>query len=278
MSVKRAFTICACGAAFAAILSLSPSARADDVDACVEGADKAQQLRDQAKLVEARDQLIACAAASCPTAVAKQCAKWLREVDEAIPSVALRVRSSSGSDVADAEVTLDGAARPGALEGKPIKLDPGSHEFTFKRGDETAESTIVVRAGEKNRPVDVTLVAPVVAIVAPPPPPVVAPEERAGFRFPWPAGVFLGVAVAGFVGTAALVAVASSDAGNLRQTCAPDCATSDVDAAHTKLIAANVTLGVGIGSLALAAIFLIAANVGHHADHHSAKRTAIFTF
>jgi hypothetical protein len=275
MSVKRA----AFGAVIATILALAQSAHADEVDACVAGADKAQQLRDQAKLVEAREQLIACAAANCPTAVAKQCAKWLGEVDEAIPSIALRVRSSSGSDVADAEVTLDGAVRPGALDGKPIKLDPGAHKFTFKRGDEMAESTIVVREGEKNRPVDVTLVAPAVAIVTPPPPPLVAPEEpRAGFRFPWTAGVFIGVAVASFAGTAALVAVASSDAGDLRSTCAPACSVSDVDAAHTKLVVANVTLGVGIGSLALAAIFLVAANVGHHADHHSAKRTALFTF
>jgi hypothetical protein len=257
-----------------AIVALAPSARADDVDVCVEGADKAQQLRDQAKLIEARDQLIACAASSCPSAVAKQCAKWLHEVDEAVPTIALRVRSPAGGDVADAEVTLDGAARPGALEGKPIALDPGAHKLAFKRGDETAEATIVVRAGEKNRLVDVTLVAPAstTTTIAPPPPVVV--EEHQGFRFPWTTGVSLGVAVASFVGTAALVAVANSDAGTLRSTCAPTCATSDVDAAHTKLVAANVTLGVGIASVALAALFLVAANVGHH----STKRTALLTF
>lgn len=255
-----------------AVLAFAPSARADEVDACVDGADKAQQLRDQAKLIEAREQLIACASASCPSAVAKQCAKWLQEVDGAIPTIALRVRSSAGADVADAEVTLDGAPRPGALEGKPIAIDPGSHTFAFKRGDETAESTIVVRAGEKNRLVDVTLVAPAsTVVVAPPPQPVMV--ER-GFHFPWTTGVFLGVAAASFVGTAALVAIASSDASSLRSTCAPTCAVSDVDAAHTKLVAANVTLGVGIASVALAAIFLIAANVGHH----PVKRTALLTF
>ena len=255
-----------------AILATGPSARADEVDACVEGADKAQQLRDQAKLIEAREQLIACAASSCPAAVAKQCAKWLNEVDQAVPTIALRVRSSAGSDVADAEVTLDGAVRPGAQGGKPITLDPGPHKFAFKRGDETAETTIVVRAGEKNRPVDVTLVAPAksAVIVATPEPAV---TER-GFHFPWTAGAFLGVGVAGFVGTAALVAVASSDASNLRSTCAPTCAASDVDAAHSKLVAANVTLGIGIAGVALAAIFLIAANVGHH----PVKRTALLTF
>src|SRR5262249_9226971 len=153
-----------------------------------------------------------------PGAVAKQCAKWLHEVDEAIPSVALRVRSPSGDDVADAEVTLDGAARPGALDGKPIALDPGRHKFAFKRGDETGEPTIVWRAAEKNRLVDVTRVAPRVKIVdAPPSPPVV--EERSGFRFPWTTGVFLGLAVAGFATTAALVVLASDDAASMRQTC-----------------------------------------------------------
>jgi len=107
-------------------------------------------------------------------------------------------------------------------------------------------------------------------IVATPEPAV---AER-GFYFPWTAGAFLGVGVAGFVGTAALVAIASSDASNLRSTCAPTFAASDVDAAHSKLVAANVTLGIGIAGVALAAIFLIAANVGHH----PVKRTALLTF
>jgi hypothetical protein len=258
-------------AALTTVFSFGASARADEVDACVEGADKAQQLRDQAKLLDARAQLIACAAASCPSAVAKQCARWLREVDEEIPTVSLRVRSSSGADVADADVILDGAPRPGALGGKPLALDPGSHRFAFKRGDETAEAAIVVRAGEKNRLVDVTLTGGVpvgIAVVAPPPPVV---EERTSFHFPWTTGLFLGVAVASFAGTAGLVAIASSDAGSLRTTCAPTCTASDVDAAHTKLIVANVTFGIGIASVALAAIFLIAANVGHH----PAKRLAL---
>jgi hypothetical protein len=256
------------------MLALAPSeARADDVDACVEGADKAQQLRDQAKLVEARQQLISCASSSCPAAVSKQCAKWLQEVDDAIPSVALRVRSPAGADVTDAQVTLDGAPRPDALEGKPIRLDPGAHKFTFKRGDETADATIVLRAGERNRLVDVTLVAPAAAavVVAPPPEPVMV--ER-GFHFPWTAGVFVGLGVASFVGTVALVAVANNDANDLRTTCAPTCPVSEVDSAHAKLVAANVTLGVGIASIALAAIFLIADNVGHH----PVKRTALLTF
>jgi hypothetical protein len=263
--------LAAFGATAAAILALAHVARADEVDACVDGADKAQQLRDQAKLLEAREQLIACASASCPSAVGKQCAKWLLEVEGAIPSVSLRVRFE-GADVTDAAVMLDGSPLAGALEGKPIKIDPGQHTFAFKRGDAKAESVIVVRAGEKNRLVDVTLSAPTRIVAAPPPP--VGVEERSGFRFPWTTGVFLGVAVASFVGTAALVAVASSDAGSLRTTCAPTCSVSDVDAAHTKLVAANVTLGVGIASVALAAIFLIAANVGHH----PAKRTALLTF
>ena len=259
----------------AIVLALPASARADEVDACVEGADKSQQLRDQGKLIEAREQLIACAASSCPAAVAKQCARWLHEVDAAIPSVVLRVRSADGADVADAEVTLDGASRSGTLAGKPIALDPGPHELAFKRGDETATAKIVVRASEKNRLVDVTLVGPAkVVVTPPPPPPPPVVEEQSGFRFPWTTGVFLGVAVASFAGTAALVAVASSDAGSLRSTCAPTCAGSDVDAAHTKLVAANVTFGVGIASVALAAIFLIAANVGHH----PVRRTALLTF
>lgn len=269
MSLKRAAIVLA-------IVVLAPYARAD-VDACVDGADRAQQLRDQGKLVRAREELIACAGAACPGAVAKQCAKWLHDVEEELPSVSLRVRSSKGTDIADVAVTLDGEARDGGLDGRPIVLDPGPHRFTLKSGDASAEASIVVRAGERNRLVDVTLVVPETSVVvAPPPPPPVA-EERSAFRFPWTAGVFIGVAVASFVGTGVLVGVANSDVVTLRSSCAPTCAASDVDSARAKLVAANVTFGVGIASVALATIFLVVANVGHRGKR-AAQLTTTLTF
>jgi len=45
---------------------------------------------------------------------------------------------------------------------------------------------------------------------------------------------------------------ASSDTSTLRETCAPHCNEQDVDAVRTKLVVANVSLGVSIVALGLA--------------------------
>jgi hypothetical protein len=251
--VKRALV------AFAILAFPAMAQAADAVDTCVDAADRAQSLRDDGKLIEAREKILLCAASSCPTVVAKQCVKWLHEVDGELPSVLLRVRDAEGKDVSDAEVRIDGEAVAGALAGRAIPVNPGPHKLTFHReGSADAEESLVIRAGDKNRAVDVQLKA-LTATAAPPP---VTPEAHHAFRFPWTTGVFLGVGVASFVTMGALVAVASGDASTLRTSCAPNCATSDVDAVQTKITVANVMMGVGIASVAASALFLVLANTG----------------
>jgi len=268
----------ACLAALALWLA-PPNARADEVDACVRSADRAQQLRDQGKLIEARAQLIACGASACPAPVAKQCGKWLQGVEAELPTLSLRVRDAKGDDVADVAVTSDGAPLLASLDGRPVPMDPGVHRLAFRRGSSTAQESIVVRAGEKDRLVDVQLSAPTPSapkiVVAPPRAPPPRAEAGARFRFPWPAGVALGFGVAGFVTMGALAASANADASSLRQTCAPNCAESDVDVVRTKLAVANVGLGVGIAGVAVAAIWIVVASV-HHARAPSAVALSPF--
>jgi hypothetical protein len=64
------------------------------------------------------------------------------------------------------------------------------------------------------------------------------------------AAVLGGIAVTGGAVFAYLAATAKSDADHLRATCAPGCNPADVDAIRTRLIVANVSLGVGIASAA----------------------------
>ncbi len=258
------------GVAIAAVMTWGVIAHADQVDACVEAADRAQQLRDKGKLIDARTQLLACGASSCPGAVAKQCVRWLHEVDDELPTLSLRVRDGA-VDVTDVEVLVDDASRMKSLDGRPIPIDPGAHRLALRRNGVTVEQSIVARAGEKNRLVDVQLTPEtskvVIVTTAPPaeitPPPVGA---KRGFRFPWTSGLFLGIGVASFAVTVPLVIVAGNDAQNLRQTCAPACAGSAVDDVRTKLIVANVTFGVGVAGLALSALTLVIANMGHPSE------------
>lgn len=264
------------GSAWALLVAMAAPAlaRADTVDACVDGADRAQQLRDQGKLIEARTQLLVCGASGCPGAVAKQCVRWLHEVDDEMPTLSLRVRDGA-TDVTDVEVLVDDVSQATSLDGRPMPIDPGARRLTFHRGDVTTEQSLVARAGEKNRLVDVQLttepkavvVTPAATSVQPPPPP--PPPRPRGFHVPWVSGVFLGLGIASFAITVPLVVIAGNDAANLRRTCAPNCTISAVADVHTKLIVANVTFGVGIAGLALSAASLVVANIGRGGDSRS---------
>lgn len=247
----------------AALVAAPSFARAANVEACVDAAEKSQQLRDDGQLLEAKEKLVTCSAAGCPAAVAKQCARWLQEVEQSLPSIVVRVRDQAGKDLVDATISVDGAVRATHADGRPIALDPGAHTIVVKRdGAADAEEKVVVVAGEKNRVIPIESRPATAAPKGPVEPPVEPPQgSGGGFKFPWISGVFFGVGVAAFVGTAILVPVARGEANDLRTTCSPNCAQSDVDAVQTKITVANVLLGVGIGSVAIGLGALIVANV-----------------
>jgi len=84
-----------------------PPARADEVAACVKSAENAQTERSAHRLRAARERLLACAQASCPSVVRNDCATWLSEVDQLLPSVVVQARDTRGLelfDVSDAEI------------------------------------------------------------------------------------------------------------------------------------------------------------------------------
>src|SRR5580704_5018677 len=78
---------------------------ADEKQACSDAYQLAQTLRDQHKLVKAREQLRVCAAATCPGFISKECTGWLKDVDARVPSVVLTAKDAAGADVTDARVT-----------------------------------------------------------------------------------------------------------------------------------------------------------------------------
>ena len=77
---------------FGVVLSASHAALADTKAECVAASEKAQQLRDDRKLIEARDQFLACARDACPAAVKKDCADQIADVNKRTPSVVVRQR------------------------------------------------------------------------------------------------------------------------------------------------------------------------------------------
>jgi hypothetical protein len=231
---------------------------ADDKAACLESASQAQRLKDTHKLVEAREQLRACAATQCPAVVQSDCANWLAELDKALPTVVVTARSAAGVDLVEVKVSVDGQPLVSTLEGQAVPMNPGSHTFHFEGADGASlEQRFVVKEGEKSQAVAVVLVAaPATAVSSS----ALAPaSDSGGSSSPWKTvGLVLGgTGVAGLgVGTA-LGLMAMSSWNNSKNECqsAAICpqhaqAVSDHDAAVTE--GTISTIGYIAGGLLLA--------------------------
>jgi len=217
--------------------------------ACADASEQGQELRDQGKLLAARARFLACAAEACPPIVRKDCADWLTDLDERTPSIVLDARGPDGRDLTDVRVLEGAAVLAASLDGKAIPLDPGEHHLRYEWPFAPAvEERIVLREGERRRRLSVRFAA----AAAPPPPP--APPLPPPRPFPVAPLVLGGVALAGGAAFVGLAVSAQRDYDHLEATCAPRCTDDLIDPVRTKLILANVSLGVSVVSLGVATL------------------------
>lgn len=145
---------------------------AQDKEACLDAASKAQKLRSSHWLVEAREQLRICASSTCPTAVQSDCTGWLAEVERSLPTVVVGAKSPGGADRFDVQVTVDGTPLPSKFAGQAVPMNPGAHAFHFQAADgSVVDQQVLVREGEKNQEVSV-----VIGSAPPPAQPAPAPS------------------------------------------------------------------------------------------------------
>jgi hypothetical protein len=234
--------------------------RGDRKRACVEAYEAGQQLRNAGKLLESRERLLICSNDECPTAVRGDCATWLNEVDSNLPSVVVEARLPSGRETPEVSVTVDGAVVARNLDGRALSVDPGVHTFRFESASAgRVEQQVIVRQGEKNRKIVVQF-GNAAAAPAPAPdgPATTAPVP--GHEAPKPAAVGsplypvlpLVLAGVGVVGVGAFVGFALSGKQlerDLRDTCAPECSDSQVNAVKQRFVYADIGLGVGAAAL-----------------------------
>jgi hypothetical protein len=232
-------------------------ALAVDADGCVAAYEQAQLLRGRSKLRRAREELLVCAQSACPKFIATDCTQWLSEVDANTPTVVISARDESGQEITAVRVKADGEHLLDGLDGKAVPLDPGPHVFRFERGAlRPVEKTYVIHEGERNRAITVELrgdsdMLAVRSTGSPAAAPVVRDDAQAAGRARW--ALVLGALGAVGVGSFAYFGLTGhSDVEQMRSQCAPACAQSDVDAAKTKLLIADGSLGLGIASLGLA--------------------------
>lgn len=240
-------------AAVAAVtLFASNIAFADERADCASAADQAQQLRDEGKYRRAREQLLICARDVCPAPIKRDCLDWLSQMDSVAPTVVLGAKDGT-KDLIDVKVSVDGVPLTEKLDGKPIPMDLGQHTFKFEYQGQTKEETVVIGAGQKGRNIAVVFGG---ATPGPTPGPSPAPS-RGGDNSLVPAFIVGGIGVAGIISFAIFGLSGKGDVSDLEKTCKPNCKESDVDAARTKLIIADISLGIGVVALAVATYMVL---------------------
>jgi hypothetical protein len=199
---------------------------------------------------------VACAQPTCPLVVNKDCTEWLIEVEAATPSVVFAVRDTSGHELVDVRVYVDDVPLTEKLVGRAIAIDPGLRRFRYEvAGIPPLETSVVIREAEKNRLLSVTVSrsgtpeAPSSGSPAGEAPALPADHAKpARHAIPTPALLTAGAGVLALGSFAFFGLRGHNDIQNMRGTCAPNCAESDVASARTNVLVANVSLGVAVAA------------------------------
>lgn len=252
-------------------MAAPPASSAADRKACIAAADDGQKLRDENKLSAAREKFILCASKSCPGAVAKECSQWLQDAERDMPSVTFRAKDERGKEIFDVRVFVDDQAVAEAIDARALPIDPGEHRFKFARSDgKSVEDKVVLRPAEKNRLIEMSFQAAGQADATTPAKGgaasgdggVTPSDPGGGFHIPILGWVGAGVAVVGVGMTAYFAIGANDDEDRLRTTCAPNCPESERDSVDSKVLLANVGLGVAVVGLGVAVVSTVLANSG----------------
>jgi hypothetical protein len=248
------------GAVLGAMWLAPVGALADDRAVCLAASESAQDLRDDGHYRRAREALTTCARDLCPAVVRRDCAQWLAELDENGPTVVFGAADAGGNQITAVRVSFDGETVSTAIDGRPVPLDPGSHVVRFEAaGWLPIEQRVVLRPGDKNRVVVARFESRIDA------------PSAVSHGVPPASWVLAGAAALSFASEAYFGITALDDRSRaLAQSCAPHCAPSDVDAIRTKFVVADVSLGVGILSLASALYLWLSAPRGHAAERGTA--------
>jgi hypothetical protein len=193
--------------------------------------------------------LLVCAQSNCPTVVRNDCVYWLAEVEKLVPSVTVQAKDKDGADLTDVSVSVDGEPLVSRLDGLTVPVDPGLRTFRFEHvGSTPIEQKIVIREGQKGRVIAIQF-DPRPSRLPPPPPP-----KRRRSAIPTGTVVFGSIGVAALGSFAYFAITGRHDAAELRDSCGRNktCTEDQVSPVRTKLLVADISLGVGLVSLGAA--------------------------
>ena len=232
-------------------------------DQCVDWHKQSQLAQSEMRLVEARELARRCAAPTCPGLVVNDCDRWINDLDQRLPSVVFEVRVDGEPDTT-ATVTTDGKRVEEWTRGEALRLDPGEHQFRVELGDyQPIVRKVLLSEGMRFRVITIDFKssslkqAASVETRVPKPP----SEPASGARRFHPAFFpLLGGGAAGIVSFGIFSLVGKSKQHTLEQSCKPDCTESDLKSMKTSYLIGDISLGLGLASLAAAGVFYFRAD------------------
>jgi hypothetical protein len=217
-----------------------------DVSACVADHEQARALRLEKRWFEARATMSRCASEVCPLSIRADCQAWAEEVTRALPTIVILIEREDRTPD-PVHVTLDGSPLTLGDGAAPIEVLPGTHQLTFTLGQgQPVVRHLTLDEGEKNHIVRVRFTPPVAetpaARASVPLLPKAELEER-----PVPTSTYVlgGAALVSFAAATALLISGLTDLTNARDTCKPDCSSSERESIEARFLLADVSAGVG---------------------------------
>lgn len=275
-----------CFACVGALLGLNwqPASCFADEDGCARSYTEVQLLRRDSRLLLAQQRAIECAQDECSVTVRADCARWLDEIERAVPTISFKAEDPAGIDLMDVRVWNGAVLVTSELRGRALAFDPGEYVFQFEHDGQSLERRAVIHEGEKSRLIGVRFpalprTAPLVlapaSVPSSPPPQQLTPADGAR-RLPGAGYALAALAVAGGVTFLALGTSGYLSERHLRATCAPlhACDRADIESIRTRYIAADVALGFGLLSLASAgAVYFLSSGSETHGSALNASGT-----
>jgi hypothetical protein len=224
---------------------------------CAEAFEQSQRLRNSFQYIEATTEALRCASPACGAVLAEECSTLYGELQSATPSIVLGARTEDGKELSNVSVSIDGGAGRASLDGTPLRLDPGNHEFRFTvDGFKQLKQTAVILAGERFRPIIGVLTRVDRPARSEAPPPETKTRHDGERRGPPLASYLLGgIGVVGFAGFIGFRIAGANDYATLARDCKPTCTQQSGDAARQKYVLSYVGLAIG-GAASIGAVTL----------------------
>jgi hypothetical protein len=248
---------------------------------CTAFYEKAQEEKATGHLTAALVHLRSCVDASCPKFIRDDCARWMDQVESALPSVVFAVRRD-GKDVTNVDVSCDGKLMVSALDGQAVPVDPGPHDFSFELpGLPPIRQQMLIREGERNRLIDVEFrsTSATAASSTPGNDGGLNLQGKPGERMTVMRYLPYGLTVLGALGAVGFTVFAlqgNSRKGDLEHSCSPFCQASQVDEVKSKYQLADTCLAVGLVSAGVATYLFLTSHGGDGAGSQTTTTSVSF--